>query len=237
LAFASGAHGDDGLLDYYSSGGPSACNNDNLFPDLVAPGLDSCTTQPGDVYYCSFGGTSSASPHTAGCVALVRQAAPWLTVDEVEQILRDAADDVDDGCGTPPESPDWNNKYGEGHLDCYGAVELLPIEVGTLTGMVYDADTSASIVGALVQASLSPTQTLSTSSSRASSVPVCAVSTPSRRSISSRWWRRRRSSSSKRGNTRARSQSRSACMSLKVELMKTGRARHGPAEERSEGID
>jgi uncharacterized repeat protein (TIGR01451 family) len=125
IAFASGAHGPSGLIDYYSSGGPSACNNDNLFPDVASPGQGSCTTGLGNSYYCGFGGTSSASPHTAGCVALVRQANPALTVAEVEQVIRDAANDVDDGCGTPPESPDWNNIYGEGHLDCYEAVEMV----------------------------------------------------------------------------------------------------------------
>jgi subtilisin family serine protease len=121
LAFASGAHGSDGSLDYYSSGGPNACNNDKLFPDLASPGLGSCTTGLNSTYNCSFGGTSSASPHTAGCVALIRAANPTLSVAEVEQALRDTAIDVDDtGCGG---TPDWNNKYGEGWLNCYGAVE------------------------------------------------------------------------------------------------------------------
>jgi len=123
LAFASGAHGSDGSIDYYSSGGPNACNPSRLFPDVASPGLGSCTTGLGGTYNCSFSGTSSASPHTAGCVALVRQANPDLTVAEVEQAIRDAANDVDDGCGTPGESADWNNIYGEGLLDCYEAVE------------------------------------------------------------------------------------------------------------------
>lgn len=123
LAFASGAHGSDGLIDYYSSGGPNACNPSRLFPDVASPGLGSCTTGLGGSYNCAFGGTSAASPHTAGCVALMRQANPDLTVAEVEQAIRDAADDVSDGCGTPGESDDWNNIYGEGRLNCYAAVE------------------------------------------------------------------------------------------------------------------
>jgi PKD repeat protein len=132
IAFSSGAHGSTGTINSYSSGGPSACNTDNLFPDVAAPGSGSCTTQLGNTYYCGFGGTSSASPHTAGCVALVRSANPSLTVDEVEQIIRDAANDVDDGCGTPPETPDWNNIYGEGHLDCYEAVQMAMPQQGHL---------------------------------------------------------------------------------------------------------
>ena len=125
IAFASGAHGSNGMLDYYSSGGPNACNPDKLFPDLVSPGLGSCTTGLNDSYNCSFGGTSAASPHTAGCAALVRQANPFLTMAEVEQALRDAADDVDDTeCGG---TPDWNNKYGEGRLNCYEAVAAVSV--------------------------------------------------------------------------------------------------------------
>jgi subtilisin family serine protease len=120
LTFASGAHGSDGSLDYYSSGGPNACNRDKLFPDLASPGLGSCTAGLNSSYTCSFGGTSAASPHTAGCAALVRQASPGLSVVQVEQILRDADDDVDDtGCGG---TADWNNSYGEGWLDCYEAI-------------------------------------------------------------------------------------------------------------------
>jgi hypothetical protein len=42
LTFASGAHGEDGSLDYYSSGGPNACNPARLFPDVTSPGLGSC---------------------------------------------------------------------------------------------------------------------------------------------------------------------------------------------------
>jgi uncharacterized repeat protein (TIGR01451 family) len=123
LAFASGAHGQTGLLDYYSSGGPNACNPARRFPDLAAPGLGSCTTGLSGSYNCSFGGTSSASPHTAGCAALVRQAAPELRVAEIEQALRDAARDVNDtACGG---DADWNNKYGEGLLDCYAAVRAV----------------------------------------------------------------------------------------------------------------
>ncbi|MFU8771502.1 MAG: S8 family serine peptidase, partial [Anaerolineales bacterium] len=123
LAFASGAHGSGGLLDYYSSGGPNACNPEKLFPDIASPGLGSCTTNLNNGYYCGFGGTSAASPHTAGCVALVRQAAPSLSVAQVEQAIRDGATYVDDlACGG---SVEWNNKYGNGWLDCYTAVSAV----------------------------------------------------------------------------------------------------------------
>jgi hypothetical protein len=120
LVFATGAHGPDGEIDSYSSGGPNACNPDQLFPDLASPGGGSCTTELNGAYSCGFGGTSAASPHTAGCVALIRSANPDLTVSEIEQLLRDTAVDVDDtSCGG---TADWNNIYGEGWLNCYDAV-------------------------------------------------------------------------------------------------------------------
>ncbi|MBN1659653.1 MAG: carboxypeptidase regulatory-like domain-containing protein [Anaerolineae bacterium] len=158
IAFASGAHGIDGSLDYYSSCGWNACNPTKLFPDVASPGLNSCTTGTGNTYNCSFGGTSSASPHTAGCVALVRSANPTLSVADVEQVIRDAANDVDDtSCGG---TIDWNNRYGEGHLDCYEAVQLAGVGgMGTLNGTVTDANTSLPLEDASIDATLTPTRT------------------------------------------------------------------------------
>jgi hypothetical protein len=54
---------------------------------------------------------------------LVKQAAPYLSVPEIEQVLRDAAVDVDEtSCGG---DADWNNSFGEGYLNCYNAVLAL----------------------------------------------------------------------------------------------------------------
>jgi serine protease AprX len=55
-----------------------------------------------------------ACPHVAGVAALVRQANPNLTVDEIKQILYDTAHDL----GSPGE----DNDYGWGMVDAYEAV-------------------------------------------------------------------------------------------------------------------
>ena len=55
-----------------------------------------------------------ASPHIAGVVALVRNANPDLTVNEVKQIMYDHAFDL----GDPAE----DNTYGWGMVNAYQAV-------------------------------------------------------------------------------------------------------------------
>ena len=57
-----------------------------------------------------------ASPHVNGVAALVRQACPDLTVQQVLQILYDTAHD---------QGPNGNdNDYGFGMVDAYEAVQL-----------------------------------------------------------------------------------------------------------------
>jgi hypothetical protein len=60
-------------------------------------------------------GTSMATPHVAAAVALLHQAAPALTADQLIATLRATADDI----GTA--GPD--NRYGAGEIDVYRAVE------------------------------------------------------------------------------------------------------------------
>jgi len=55
-----------------------------------------------------------ASPHTAGCVALILSAAPELDLISIENLLMSTA--VDLGAS----GPDYN--YGYGRVDCYAIV-------------------------------------------------------------------------------------------------------------------
>jgi hypothetical protein len=60
-------------------------------------------------------GTSMATPHVAASIALLRQANPQLTADQVIDTFRQTADDLG------PAGPD--SRYGSGELDVFKAVE------------------------------------------------------------------------------------------------------------------
>ena len=66
--------------------------------------------------YTSFSGTSMASPHINGVIALMRQANPNLPVQDIKQILFDTAVDL----GQPGEDSD----YGWGMVDALEAVQI-----------------------------------------------------------------------------------------------------------------
>ncbi len=104
----------------FSSRGPSNCtpNGQPTFkPEVAAPGVNVLSSVPGGGYESDgWSGTSMASPHVNGACALILQACPDLTVQEVKQILFDTAVDL----GTPGE----DNAYGMGMIDVYEAVQI-----------------------------------------------------------------------------------------------------------------
>ncbi len=99
-----------------SSRGPSHCTPTGeaaIKPEVSAPAVDVRSSTPG-ASYGQMTGTSMASPHVNGVVALIRQACPDLTVEEVKQVLYDTA--LDQG------APGKDNDYGYGVVDAYAAV-------------------------------------------------------------------------------------------------------------------
>jgi bacillopeptidase F len=102
----------------FSSRGPTFCTPDGsaaIKPDIAAPGVNVRSSLPGGGYG-SLSGTSMASPHVNGVVALIRQANPDLSVEEVKQIMYDTAYDL----GAPGE----DNSYGWGMVDAYESVVM-----------------------------------------------------------------------------------------------------------------
>ncbi|MFC7021572.1 S8 family serine peptidase [Promicromonospora thailandica] len=134
--YAAGAFGEDGEIAAFSSRGPGA--EGETKPNLAAPGDEVRSSVPGGDY-AEFSGTSMASPHLAGAVALLWSASPALVGDiEGTQALLDSTsvDVDDDSCGGTPAD---NNVWGEGKLDVQALVQNAPIDgygflAGTVTG-------------------------------------------------------------------------------------------------------
>jgi serine protease AprX len=96
IEVAAALHDGDGMASF-SSRGQEDLNQ--TWPDIAAPGVRIWATEARgtqitamtkqnpadrvDAYYMSISGTSMATPHVAGCVALMMQAAPSLRISDV----------------------------------------------------------------------------------------------------------------------------------------------------------
>jgi serine protease AprX len=119
----------DDTLSTFSYSGPRLDDGDDdkldeLKPDVVAYGENIMAPQANSAAnYESKSGTSMACPHVSGVVALMLDANPSLTPDQVKMILRVTAESR----GTPsyPDlDPKYNTVYGWGIVDAYKAVNL-----------------------------------------------------------------------------------------------------------------
>jgi len=138
-----------GATDYnrsrarYSSYG---CGQDGHCLDVVAPGGDRTADENSDGYpdgvfqqtfedtcngmwppvdltsfvYCFFQGTSMASPHVAGAAALLLDANPTLTPQQVGDCLRDTA--LDRG------APGYDTEYGHGLIQIRDALDFCQVQ-------------------------------------------------------------------------------------------------------------
>jgi len=103
---------DSQFWDYrYNTG-----NNPLIKPDVSAPSGDGMYSTSVDGGYYYFSGTSAATPHVAGTIALMLSANPSLTPYQVSQILQETAIDL----GVAGK----DNLYGAGRINAYKAVFL-----------------------------------------------------------------------------------------------------------------
>lgn len=116
-----------GATDYYDARSFSYWSSDyGARLDVAAPGMDILTTKSSTATclgypqvgssYCSIAGTSFSSPFTAGVVGLLLSKYPYLTNEQVRQILR--ASSVDLGILGP------DIYYGYGRVNAAKAMEL-----------------------------------------------------------------------------------------------------------------
>ncbi len=101
-----------------------------LKPDVAAYGNGTVSTFPG-TGYSGFSGTSSAAPHVTGAVALMLQANPEATPEQLAEALMTTAQHR----GTPGKNVD----YGTGLVQAYDAVRAVESGVVVLAHAFDDA--------------------------------------------------------------------------------------------------
>ena len=125
-------------LSAFSSLGPTA--DGRTRPDVVAPGepiiaarasgaaVSSSITVGGDHFKNA--GTSMASPHVAGIVALLLQRNNTLTADQVRQALTVGATTS----GLTAKTPDLLNSYGAGKVDAAAVLGSVSEDTSAYSG-------------------------------------------------------------------------------------------------------
>jgi subtilisin family serine protease len=121
-SYTMGAHDINNVIASFSSRGPSPFNhNQTVKPDITAPGVNVRSSIPTNSY-ANFSGTSMATPHVAGIVALMWSAAPTLrgNVGATKKILNSTGHPVSNlACGGTKGD---NNVWGHGRVDALAAV-------------------------------------------------------------------------------------------------------------------
>ncbi len=112
--------------DYNDARTPWSCFGPEV--DVAAPGdwvlsiVPTWYWEPDYLPYAFGEGTSASAPHVAGLAALLKSLKPWLTVDDIMDVIRYSADDVNSG-----EHPGRDDYIGHGRINLDKA--LVPIKI------------------------------------------------------------------------------------------------------------
>ncbi len=139
-AFAVGAINNNNLIYGLSSRGPTTCGGTtDVFPELVAPGVNIYSTDLGG-FYTTSSGTSMSAPHVSAGLALLLSAYPNLSAAQQEAALISSATDL--GASSADDI------YGNGRMDLFSAFQWLaymptetPAPTATLTVIPADTET------------------------------------------------------------------------------------------------
>jgi uncharacterized protein YkwD len=131
-----GATDNGDVIASFSSRGPSPFSS-AIKPDLSAPGVRiRSAIGTGDNAYSAFSGTSMAAPHVAGLTALMLDANPDLSIDQVTTTMKQTALKIAaNDCGGNAEA---NNTYGWGRIQAFESVQAVlgsatPVPTNTIT--------------------------------------------------------------------------------------------------------
>ncbi|MHB9752984.1 S8 family serine peptidase [Streptomyces sp. BYX5S] len=159
-AYGVGAYDSSGTISDFTGFGPSRIDG-SMKPNITAPGVDVESAWLNSSYN-TIDGTSMATPHVAGAVALLWSAAPSLVgdIDETRRLLDEGATDVDDThCGG---TADANNVWGNGKLDILSTVDKAPHTAVTVSGKITDKATGKGLADATVKATGAATREVTT---------------------------------------------------------------------------
>jgi serine protease AprX len=153
--------GTDTIASFSSRGPVTADGSNRNKPDISAPGTGTrSSTNASDNSYANFSGTSMATPHIAGAVALLWSAIPSLRhqLTATRDALNNSAVHINSTqCGTagPP-----NNVYGWGRVDIFAAVGgSTPTPTPTATPTATPTPTASPTATASATATPRPTPT------------------------------------------------------------------------------
>ncbi len=123
----------DTVVDF-SSRGPSDCNlgGNTIKPEVCAPGAEIMSTIgseymnyndtgtfESDLRFATMWGTSMATPHVAGAIALLRSIYPDVPIDTIKAALMYTAHDI-----TPDDQAEPSIDYGEDNCAGWGLIQL-----------------------------------------------------------------------------------------------------------------
>uniref|UniRef100_A0AAU2VQB9 S8 family serine peptidase n=1 Tax=Streptomyces sp. NBC_00008 TaxID=2903610 RepID=A0AAU2VQB9_9ACTN len=173
-SYGVGAYDSTGKIASFSGFGPSPIDG-TAKPNISAPGVDVRATWPGSAYN-TISGTSMATPHVAGAVALLWSAAPSLIgdIEGTRALLNEGARDVEDThCGG---TAGMNNVWGEGKLDILASIDKAPHTAATVTGKATDKATGAALPNITVRSTdgAGAVRTVTTGSDGSYRLPLAA---------------------------------------------------------------